>query len=84
MEYLENWWELCLIPVFFYCSFTFLAYFPNRLYDIPANIPGIIVFIITMFVSYVVILRYVESQSEKADIYWKNVFMEEYIKGLEN
>jgi len=84
IEYLENWWELCLIPVFFYCSFTFLAYFPNRLYDIPANIPGIIVFIITMFVSYVVILRYVESQSEKADIYWKNVFMEEYIKGLEN
>ena len=84
MEYFKNWWELCLIPVFFYCTFTFLAYFPNRLYDIPANILGVSVFIITMFVSYVVILRYIESQSENADIYWKNVFMQEYIKGLEN
>ncbi len=83
MEYLKNWWELCLIPVFFYCSFTFLAYFPNRLYDIPDNILGVGIFIITMFVSYVVILRYVESQSENADIYWKNIFMKEYIKGLE-
>lgn len=83
-EYLKNWWELCLIPVFFYCSFSFIAFFPNTLYDNPSNIPGIIFFIITMFVSYVVVLRYMESQSEKADIYWKSVFMEEYIKGLEN
>lgn len=84
MEYFKNWWELCLIPVFFYASFSFLAYFPNNLYDIPDNIPGASIFIITMFVSYVVILRYIESQSENADIYWKNVFMQEYIKGLEN
>lgn len=83
MEYLKKWWELCLIPVFFYTSFTFLAYFPNRLYDIPNNILGVSIFIITMFVSYVVILRYIESQSENADIYWKNIFMQEYIKGLE-
>ena len=83
MEYLQNWWELCLIPVFFYSSFTFLAYFPNRLYDIPDNILGVGIFIITMFVSYVVILRYIESQSENADIYWKNIFMQEYIKSLE-
>lgn len=83
-EYLKNWWELCLIPVFFYCGFSFIAFFPNTLYDNPSNIPGVILFIITMFVSYVVVLRYMESQSEKTDIYWKSVFMEEYIKGLES
>lgn len=81
---MKNWWELCLIPVFFYCGFSFLAFFPYTLYDNPSNIPSVIVFIITMFVSYVVVMRYMESQSENADIYWKNVFMEEYIKGLEN
>lgn len=83
-EYMKNWWELCLVPVFFYCGFSFLAFFPYTLYDNPANIPGVIIFIITMFVSYVVVMRYMGSQSENIDIYWKNVFMEEYIKGLEN
>lgn len=83
-EHTKNWWELCLIPVFFYCSFSFIAFFPNTLYDIPDNMTGIVMLIITMFVSYVVVLRYLESQSEKADIYWKSIFMEEYIKGLEN
>lgn len=83
-EYMKNWWELCLVPVFFYCGFSFLAFFPYTLYDNPSNIPGVIIFIITMFVSYVVVMRYMGSQSENIDIYWKNVFMEEYIKGLEN
>ncbi len=83
-EYMKDWWELCLIPVFFYCSFSFIAFFPNTLYDIPDNIIGIIMLIITMFVSYVAVLRYLKSQSENMDIYWKNIFMEEYIKSLEN
>lgn len=83
-EYVKNWWELCLIPVFFYCGFSFLAFFPHTLYENPDNIPGTIIFIITMFVSYVVVLRYVESESNRAGIYWKNVLFESYIKGLEN
>ncbi len=83
-EYMKNWWELCLIPVFFYCGFSFLAFFPHTLYENPDNIPGTIFFIITMFVSYVVVLRYVESESNRAGIYWKNVLFESYIKGLEN
>lgn len=83
-ESMKNWWELCLIPVFFYTGFTFLAFFPNTLYDIPQNIPGVIIFMITMFVSYVVVLRYLESESENAEIYWKNLMFESHIKGLEN
>ncbi|MDE6917856.1 MAG: GHKL domain-containing protein [Lachnospiraceae bacterium] len=78
------WWELCLIPVFFYCGFSCLAFFPYTLDDNPQNILGVIIFIITMFVSYVVVLRYLESESEWAGIYWKNVFFESYIKGLED
>lgn len=80
----KNWWELCLIPIFFYCGFSFLAFFPHTLYDNPDNITGTIFFIITMFVSYVVVLRYLESETKRADIYWKNMLFESYIRGLEN
>lgn len=80
---LKSWWELCLIPVCFYCSFSFLAFFPHTLYEYPHNIPGSILFLVTMFVSYVVVLRYVESESRRKEAYWKNVMFESYIKGLE-
>ena len=83
-ESVKNWWELCLIPIFFYCGFSFLAFFPHTLYENPDNIPGTVIFIITMFVSYIVVLRYVQSESNRAGIYWKNVLFESYIKGLEN
>lgn len=83
-NYMQSFWELCLIPVFFYCSFSFIAFFPNTLYDNPDNISGIIFFVITMFVSYIVVLRYMESESKKNLIHWENIFLESYIKGLEN
>ncbi len=82
-ESVKGWWELCLIPVFFYCGFSCLAFFPYTLDDNPQNIPGVILFLLTMFISYVVVLRYLESESERAGIYWKNIFFESYIKGLE-
>ena len=34
----KSWWELCVIPVFFFCSFSCLAFFPYTLYDYPENI----------------------------------------------
>lgn len=83
-ESFKNWWELCLIPVLFYCSFSFFAFFPTTLYENPENIIGVLVLIATMLTSYVVALRYVESESERADTYWKNVMFQAYIKGLEN
>lgn len=83
-NFAKSWWELCLIPVFFYCGFSFLSFFPHTLYEYPQNITGVIMFIITMFVSYVVVLRYVESDSKNAQIYWKNLLFESHIKGLEN
>ena len=81
---LKGIWELCLVPVFFYCGFCFLAFFPHTLYDNPDNIPGVILFLITMFVSYVTVLRYAESESENSGIYLKNILFESYIKGLES
>lgn len=81
---LKSWWELCLIPVCFYCSFSFLAFFPHTLYEYPNNISSSILFLVTMFVSYVVVLRYVESESKRREVYWKNVMFESYIKGLES
>ncbi len=83
-KYIKEWRKLCLIPICFYCGFSCLAFFPHTLYEIPYNIPGVVLFILTMFVSYVVVLRYVESESKRTDIYWKNVLFESYIKGLEN
>lgn len=83
-EDMTDRWELCLIPVFFYCGFSCLTFFPFTLYDNPDNILATLVFIVTMFVSYIVALRYMESESQKRNMYWKNVVSEFYIKGLEN
>ena len=41
-------------------------------------------FIIVMFVSYVIVLQYVSSESQRTEIYWQNVLFESYIKNLEN
>lgn len=83
-EYTKGWWELCLIPVFFYCSFSCIAFFPYSLYENPQNILGILCMLLTMCVSYVVVLRFLESDSTRKGIYYKNVLFESYIKGLEN
>lgn len=82
--YKRNWWELCLIPVFFYCSFSAIAFFPHTIYDNPENILGILCFTITMFVSYVVVIRYLESDSKEKDTYWKNILFQSYITALEH
>lgn len=79
-----SWWGLCLIPVFFFCCFSCLAFFPYTLYDHPENILVSIFLIITMLVSYVMVLRYLDSEMHHMDAYWKNVMFESYIKGLES
>ncbi len=83
-EYTKGWWKLCMIPVFFYCSFSFIAFFPRTLYDYPENILGILFLVVTMSVSYVVVLQYVENEANQKNIYLKNILFESYIKGLEN
>lgn len=83
-EYTKDWWKLCFIPVFFYCSFSCIAFFPYTLYDNPDNILGILFFMVTMIVSYIVVFQYIENDSKQKDIYWKNALFESYIKGLEN
>jgi hypothetical protein len=80
----NNWWELCLIPVFFYCSFSCLAFFPYTLYEHPENILVSVFLMITMLVSYIVVLRYLDSETKQVEEYWKNVMFESYIKGLES
>lgn len=80
----KSWWELCLIPVFFFCSFSCLAFFPYTLYEYPQNIPVSIFLMITMLVSYIVVLRYLDSVDKQTDEYWKNVMFGSYIKGLES
>lgn len=77
-------WELCLIPVFFYCSFSSIAFFPYTLYDHPENILVSILLMFTMLVSYVVVLRYLDSETKQVEEYWKNMMFESYIQGLES
>ena len=71
-EYTKGWWKLCLIPVFFYCSFSCIAFFPRTLYEDPENILGILCFVVTMFVSYVVVLQYVESEATQKILYQRS------------
>ncbi len=80
----KSWLELCLIPVFFFCCFSSIAFFPYTLYENPENILVAVLLMITMLVSYVVILRYVNSESKRVDNYWKNIMLESYVKGLES
>ena len=77
-------WEICLIPVFFYCSFSSIAFFPYTLYDHHENILISVFLMVTMLVSYVVVLRYLDSETKQVEEYWKNVMFESYIKGLES
>ncbi len=83
-ETMHSWWKLCLIPVFFFCGFSCLTFFPYTLDDNPQNIPGVVMFIITMFVSYVVVMRYVSTEAQRTDLCWQNTIFETYIKNLEN
>lgn len=83
-ELKTSWWGLCLIPVFFFCCFSCLAFFPYTLYEHPENILVSIFLIITMLVSYIVVLRYLDGEMKNVDSYWKNVMFESYIKGLES
>lgn len=80
----KNCWEICLIPVFFYCCFSSIAFFPFTLYDHHENILVAIFLIITMLVSYLVVMRYLDSETKQVEAYWKNVMFGSYIKGLES
>lgn len=73
-----------MIPIFFYCSVSFIAFFPHTLYDNPDNIIGTVFIIITMFASYIIVLSYIESEAKRIAGYWENKLQESYIRGLEN
>lgn len=79
----KSWWSLCLVPMFFFSSFSCLAFFPYTLYEHPENILVSISLMITMLVSYVAVMRYLVSETKQMEEYWKNVMFESYIKGLE-
>lgn len=82
-ETMNSWWKLCLIPVFFYCGFSIFAFFPYTLDEHPQNIPGVVMFIIAMFMSYVIMMRYVSSEARRTSLYWQNRLFESYIESLE-
>ena len=83
-DVMGSWWRLCLIPVFFYCGFSFLIFFPYTLDDHPENIFGVVMFIIAMFLSYVIIMQYVSGESKRTEIYWQNILFKSYIENLES
>lgn len=83
-DVMGSWWKLCLIPVFFYCGFSFLTFFPFTIDDHPDNIPGVVMFIIAMFASHVIVFGYVSSESRRTAVFWQNALYESYIQGLEN
>lgn len=83
-ETMKNWRKLCLIPVFFYCGFSSFTFFPYTLDDHPENILGVVMFIITMFVSYVVVAQYITAESQRTNLHWQNMVFEACIKNMEN
>ena len=80
---MQEWWRLCVIPTLFYCTFCFLAFFPHNLYENPNNIPAVVMLILTMFVFYMVIFKYIENEKKASEIFWQNITFQTYINGLE-
>lgn len=83
-ESMNSWWKLCMIPVLFYCGFSFLAFFPFTLDDHPENITGVVIFLIAMFASYIILMQYVSSEARGTLAYWQNYALETYIHNMEN
>lgn len=82
-ELTNGWGKLCLIPVFFYCGFSCLTFFPFTLDDHPENVPGVLMFMIAMFLSYIIVMRFVSGEARKTEIHWRNILYEHYIGELE-
>lgn len=57
---------------------------PFTLDDHPENIPGVVMFIIAMFVSYIIIMQYVSSESRRTVVYWQNFILESCMNNLKN
>lgn len=81
---MKSWWKLCLIPAFFYCGFSWFAFFPYTLDEHPQNIPGVVIFIVVMFMSYIVIMQYISTEASRIQTYWRNFTLESYVHNLEN
>ncbi|MCM1257659.1 MAG: GHKL domain-containing protein [Roseburia sp.] len=83
-DIMGSWWKLCFIPVFFYCGFSCLTFFPYTLDEHPENIPGVMMFLIAMFLSYIILMQYIATASRQTTIYWQNIIYKSHIEGLEN
>lgn len=81
---MKSWWELCLVPMLFYASFFTFSIYPVSLSLNSNNLPGTAMLIVTMFVSYLVVFRYVQNEMKRSEVYWENVLFETYIKGLKS
>lgn len=79
----RGWLRLCLIPTMFYCTFCFVVYLPVSLEDRPENIPAAVSLLMTMFVSYIIILSHARKEFEHGRILEQNAVLESYQKGLE-
>ncbi len=73
-----GWWSLCLIPVFFYLLFYHV---PRT--NIMEGAAASLLAIVTMFVTYVVLMRYVASRAAEGDIAQRKAMLEGFSKNLD-
>lgn len=73
---IDGWEKLWIIPVLFWISFFFLALFPVSLHDNPQNIPAAFLSVLTMVVSYGLVIKYIENKAEKEAVFWGNEMFE--------
>lgn len=77
-----GWFSLCLVPVFFYLLFYFLSVMPVSLAQDPKDYPAAIVALITMVVTYSVVMRYITQQSDAGVMEQQLALLDGYTRRL--
>lgn len=77
-----SWW-MCMIPCLCYVTFYLLLYFPVSFEQNWECIFAAISLLITMVVLYILVIQYTYTKLEEKRLYWGNLALNAYVKGIE-
>lgn len=78
----RGWMLLCLVPLCFYLLFYFLISMPLNILEKPEDFPAAFAAIITMLISYIVVIRYVRQSYDDLTTEWQLALIDNYSKSL--
>ncbi|MCQ2240985.1 hypothetical protein [Treponema sp.] len=79
-----GWGSICLVPLLFYMSITFLSVWPMSLIDYPAALPGVIMLFVLMVATFTCGIRMYARKGRKQKQDMSLVFLAEYSDRIKN